>query len=424
MGIVIKVENLGKKYIISHQQEKYTALRDVMVNSVKTAAKAITGKETLLPKKEEFWALKNISFDVNEGDRIGIIGRNGAGKSTLLKLLSRITEPTEGKIKIKGKISSLLEVGTGFHQELTGKENIMLNGAVLGMSKKEILKKMDDIVNFSGVEKFLDTPLKRYSSGMYVRLAFAVAANLETEILLVDEVLAVGDAEFQKKCLGKMDDLSKKEGRTVLFVSHNMSMITSLCSRCILLENGGIVKDGIVSDVIMHYYNEGSQSPACIDFESMQREIGDDYACLLSGEVRNQNNLISTEIDIDQPLKIIMRYRIKKQNKRVFRPNFHFFTSGGVYAFISSPENVRLFSEGDYLAECNIPGNFLNEGAYFVGLALTSYEPGIIIHFYEQNALSFNVRDPIEEIKTRKGYSGSIPGVVRPLLNWKIGGEL
>jgi len=424
MGIVIKVENLGKKYIISHQQERYTALRDVMANTAKKAIKKVTGKGETLPKKEEFWALRNISFEVNQGDRIGIIGRNGAGKSTLLKLLSRITEPTTGKIKIKGKISSLLEVGTGFHPELTGKENIFLNGAILGMSKKEILKKMDDIVEFSGVEKFLDTPVKRYSSGMYVRLAFAVAANLETEILLVDEVLAVGDAEFQKKCLGKMDDLSKKEGRTVLFVSHNMSMITSLCSRCILLENGSIVKDGMVSDVIMYYYNEGSQSPAYIDFESMQREIGDDYACILSGEVRNQNNLISTEINIDQPLKIIMKYRIKKQNGKIFSPNFHFFTSGGVYAFISSPENVELLPEGEYLAECNIPGNFLNEGAYFVGLALTSYEPGIIIHFYEQNALSFNVRDPIEGIKTRKGYSGSIPGAVRPLLNWKIGGEL
>lgn len=423
MEIVIKVENLGKKYIISHQQERYSALRDVMANTAKKAIKKVIGKGETFSKKEEFWALRNVDFEVSQGDRIGIIGRNGAGKSTLLKLLSKITEPTEGRIKIKGKIASLLEVGTGFHPELTGKENILLNGAILGMSKKEILKKMNDIVEFSGVENFLDTPVKRYSSGMYVRLAFAVAANLETEILLVDEVLAVGDAEFQKKCLGKMKDVSKKEGRTVLFVSHNMSMITSLCSRCILLENGSIVKDGMTSDVIMYYYNEGSQSPAYIDFESMQKEIGDDYACLLSGEVRNQNNLISTEIDIDQPLKIIMRYTIKKQNGKIFRPNFHFFTSGGVYAFISSPENVGLLSGGNYFAECNIPENFLNEGAYFVGLALTSYGPGITVHFYEQNALSFNVRDPIEGIKTRKGYSGSMPGVVRPLLNWKIGGE-
>jgi len=422
MGIIIKVENLGKKYIISHHQERYTALRDVMVNSAKTAAKAITGKKILLPKKEEFWALRKVDFEVSQGDRIGIIGRNGAGKSTLLKLLSKITEPTEGKIKIKGKVASLLEVGTGFHPELTGKENILLNGAILGMLKKEILNKMDDIVDFSGVEKFLDTPVKRYSSGMYVRLAFAVAANLNTEILLVDEVLAVGDAEFQKKCLGKMEDVSKKEGRTVLFVSHNMSMITSLCSRCILLDNGNIIKDGSTSDVIMYYYNEGSQSPASVDYAKKGKNIGDDYACLLSGEVRNQNNLISTEIDIDQPLKIIMRYKIKKQNGKIFRPNFHFFTSGGVYAFISSPENVELLSEGNYFAECNIPGNFLNEGAYFVGLALTSFEAGIIIHFNEKAALSFNVRDPIEGIKTRRGYGGSVPGVVRPLLNWKIGG--
>lgn len=423
MGIVIKVENLGKKYIISHQQERYTALRDVMANTAKKAIKKVIGKGETLPKKEELWALRDLTFEINQGDRIGIIGRNGAGKTTLLKLLSKITVPTEGKIKIKGKLSSLLEVGTGFHPELTGRENIFLNGAILGMRKKEIQKRFDEIVEFAEIEKFLDTPVKRYSSGMYVRLAFSVAANLEPDILLVDEVLAVGDVQFQKKCLGKMDNISSKEGRTILFVSHNMSMITSLCSRCILLDNGNIIKDGLTSDVVMHYYNDGLQSPASVDYAKRKKNIGDDYACILSGEVRNQNNQISTEINIDQPLKIIMRYRIKKQNGKIFSPNFHFFTAGGVYTFISSPENVELLPEGNYFAECNIPENFLNEGAYFVGLALTSYEPGITVHFYEQNALLFNVRDPIEGIKTRKGYSGSIPGVVRPLLNWKIGGE-
>jgi len=253
MGIVIKVENLGKKYIISHQQERYTALRDVIANTTKKAVKKVIRKSETLPKKEEFWALRNIDFEVNEGDRIGIIGRNGAGKSTLLKLLSRITEPTSGRIKIKGRVASLLEVGTGFHQELTGKENIFLNGAILGMNKKEIQKKFDEIVEFSGIEKFLDTPLKRYSSGMYVRLAFAVAANIEPDILLVDEVLAVGDSEFQKKCLGKMDDISTKEGRTVVFVSHNMGAISKLCKTTMLLDNGKISDYGNTDNIIKIY---------------------------------------------------------------------------------------------------------------------------------------------------------------------------
>jgi lipopolysaccharide transport system ATP-binding protein len=420
MNEVIKVEDLGKKYIISHQGHTEDTFRDVITENTKKIFKKNLFKSST---KEEFWALKNISFQINKGDRVGIIGRNGAGKSTLLKLISRITEPTEGRILIRGKIASLLEVGTGFHPELSGRENIFLNGSVLGMSRIEIKKKFDEIVAFSGVEQFLDTPVKKYSSGMYVRLAFAIAAHLDTETLIVDEVLAVGDAEFQKKCLGKMEDVSNKEGRTVLFVSHNMSMITSLCSRSILLDNGKIIKDGSTSDVIMYYYNNGLRSPSSFNYNKNERNVGDDYACILSGEVRNLNNLISTEIRIDQPLKIIMRYRIKKQNGKIFRPNFHFFTSGGVCAFISLSEVDELLPEGNYYAECNIPENFLNEGAYFIGLALTSYEPKITVHFYEHNALSFNVRDPIEGIKTRKGYNGFISGAVRPLLNWKIGGE-
>jgi len=227
---IITVENLSKKYIISHKkQEHYTAMRDVLVNGVKGFGKKLLGKGNKSNTKEDFWALKDINFEIKQGDRVGIIGRNGAGKSTLLKILSRITEPTTGKIHLRGRVASLLEVGTGFHPELTGRENIFLNGAIMGMSKWEIKKKFDEIVEFAEVEKFLDTPVKRYSSGMYVRLAFAVAAHLEPEILIVDEVLAVGDAQFQKKCLGKMEDVGK-EGRTVLFVSHNMGAVNQLCN--------------------------------------------------------------------------------------------------------------------------------------------------------------------------------------------------
>ena len=263
--IVIKVENLGKKYLIRHQQrERYTALRDVLTNKFKSFGKRLVSLQPQSsnhqPSREEFWALKDVSFEVKQGDRIGIIGRNGAGKTTLLKLLSRITEPTTGRIAIKGRVASLLEVGTGFHPELTGRENIFLNGAILGMTKKEIRSKFDEIVDFSEIEKFLDTPVKRYSSGMYVRLAFAVAAHLEPEILLVDEVLAVGDASFQKKCLGKMEDVSTKEGRTVLFVSHNMGAIQSLCKRCLLIQKGNLIQDNSAQAVVQAYLDDSKAS--------------------------------------------------------------------------------------------------------------------------------------------------------------------
>ena len=246
---VIRVENLGKKYIIDHQQKRrsYKALRDIIADQVRSLGQMFgrNGKEED-STHEEFWALKDVSFEIKQGERVGIIGRNGAGKSTLLKILSRITEPTTGKINIKGRIASLLEVGTGFHPELTGRENIYLNGAILGMSRTEIKSKFDEIVNFAEVEKFLDTPVKRYSSGMYVRLAFAVAAHLEPEILIVDEVLSVGDAQFQKKCLGKMEDVAE-EGKTVLFVSHNLGVIQSLCNRGILLSKGNLSIDANIN---------------------------------------------------------------------------------------------------------------------------------------------------------------------------------
>jgi len=252
---IIKVEGLGKKYVISHEQrESYTALRDV----ISRKARKLASGNKVKTVREDFWALQDVSFEINAGDAVGIIGRNGAGKSTLLKVLSRITEPSAGRIEINGRIASLLEVGTGFHPELTGRENIFLNGAILGMSRSEIKRKFDEIVDFSGVEKFLDTPVKRYSSGMYVRLAFAVAAHLEPEILVVDEVLAVGDAEFQKKCLGKMNEVSHQEGRTVLFVSHNMRAIQDLCQKSIYLQNGKILDIGPTDQVIEHYLNTGT----------------------------------------------------------------------------------------------------------------------------------------------------------------------
>ncbi len=261
---IIEAKNIGKQYKINHQQGGYIALRDVLTNIfknpfsfLKTKAKDILGIET----KESFWALKGVDFSIEKGEVVGIIGRNGAGKSTLLKILSQITPPTTGEIKIHGSVGSLLEVGTGFHPELTGRENIFLNGAILGMRKKEIAQKFNEIVKFAEIEKFIDTPVKYYSSGMYVRLAFSVAAHMEPDILIIDEVLAVGDADFQKKCLGKMEDITKKEGRTILFVSHNMVTVKQLCTRCILLSRGQVKMIGATDDVIDAYLNNRPSTP-------------------------------------------------------------------------------------------------------------------------------------------------------------------
>jgi lipopolysaccharide transport system ATP-binding protein len=277
----ITVENLSKRYFLGHRSDeqgayRYTALRDVIGrearNFARKAVDVFRGRQVVQGDQvEEFWALKNVSFEVKQGEIIGIIGRNGAGKSTLLKILSRITEPTEGRVLVRGRVASLLEVGTGFHPELTGRENVFLNGAILGMTQREIRKKFDEIVTFAEVEKFLDTPVKRYSSGMYVRLAFAVAAHLEPEVLIVDEVLAVGDAEFQKKCLGKMNEVSRQGGRTVLFVSHNMGAVTSLCPRVILLEQGTVSQVGPAREIINKYLTQSMSNHQVVMLDCLPR---------------------------------------------------------------------------------------------------------------------------------------------------------
>jgi lipopolysaccharide transport system ATP-binding protein len=271
---VITVENLSKSYLVGHevaQSERYTALRDIIAretrNFVRKASDMLHGRQIVQGDDiEEFWALKDISFEVKQGEILGIIGSNGAGKSTLLKILSRVTEPDRGQVRIRGRVASLLEVGTGFHPELSGRENIFLNGAILGMTRGEVRKKFDEIVAFAGVDKFIDTPIKRYSSGMYVRLGFAVAAHLEPDILVVDEVLAVGDAEFQKKCLGKMDEVSRREGRTVLLVSHNMGAIGTLCERTIYLGNGRVRAIGMTREIVPMYLSDAFEAqPQSLD---------------------------------------------------------------------------------------------------------------------------------------------------------------
>ncbi len=320
--IVIKAENIGKSYLIGHKSnEKYVALRDVITDKTKGLWSKIRNSQSHTHANiEEFWALKDVSFEVKQGERIGIIGRNGAGKSTLLKILSRITDPTEGKVSIKGRVASLLEVGTGFHPELTGRENIYLNGAILGMARQEIKRKFDEIVDFAEVEKFLDTPVKRYSSGMYVRLAFAVAAHLEPEILVVDEVLAVGDFEFQKKCLGKMEDVSDKEGRTVLFVSHNMAAISSLCKKTVVLKNGNISFEGVVERGIDHYMDDADHIKGFSDLSSKKSNLlqpHNYFSKLLSIETLDKSDKRQSVFKMGECLKIKIRLEITDNRKDV-----------------------------------------------------------------------------------------------------------
>lgn len=372
MSTVIKVENLGKKYVLSHQrQERYIALRDVMVEAAKKWGKKIINPFAARlepnPTREEFWALKDVSFEVKQGDRVGIIGRNGAGKSTLLKILSRITEPTTGRVRLKGRVASLLEVGTGFHPELTGRENIYLNGAILGMSKAEIKKKFDEIVEFAEVEKFLDTPVKRYSSGMYVRLAFAVAAHLEPEILVVDEVLAVGDAQFQKKCLGKMEDVGK-EGRTVLFVSHNMGAISSLCNRGLLLSSGKIDYEGDIKKTV--YLYNGCNLENRLSVENCSRRGGSGGIEIKKIWVSDLDNKIIHSINSTESVYLNLEAVVSEQyqNKKNIVTGFGIDSMDGrrIFTCVSSWVNKEICSNGNFLVvRCKlssiplVPENYL-----------------------------------------------------------------
>lgn len=311
----IQVENLSKSYLVGHNNaraESYTALRDVLARNARNLARKtrdmLTGRQIIQGDEvEEFWALKDVSFEIQQGDRVGIIGRNGAGKSTLLKILSRITEPTKGRVTINGRVASLLEVGTGFHPELTGRENIFLNGAILGMGRKEIQRKFDEIVEFAEVEKFLDTPVKRYSSGMYVRLAFAVAAHLEPEILIIDEVLAVGDAQFQRKCLGKMEDVGN-QGRTVLFVSHNMGVISQLCNACVWLESGKIRDIGKTSDIVSSYILGGTSE---LRGEKLLAIEHDKPVQLVKVSLCDQSESVTQNFSCDQSVVIRLEILVK-----------------------------------------------------------------------------------------------------------------
>jgi lipopolysaccharide transport system ATP-binding protein len=413
---MIHVEGIGKRYRLG-QTIRHDTLRDAIMHRVRGAR----GTQSSFARgtEEPFWALKDVSFDVSEGEVVGIIGRNGAGKSTLLKVLSRITPPTEGMIRLRGRVASLLEVGTGFHPELSGRENIFMNGAILGMRREEIKAKFDEIVAFAEVEKFLDTPVKRYSSGMYVRLAFAVAAHLEPEILLVDEVLAVGDAEFQKKALGKMSRVVE-QGRTVLFVSHNMAAVSRLCGRGILLESGSVKLEGSADQAVHAYLTSGQQGCSHRRWDESCEAPGDDVVRLREVVVHDKCGEPSGNFNVTEAIGITIRYDVLEDGP-IFTHGLNLYNDEGQNVFSShdvvSPIRHESRNRGTYLATVKIPGNLLAEGVFFAGVALLRQEP-FLIHVHEPDVVSFNITDRIDGHSARGNYVGGFPGVVRPLLEW------
>lgn len=417
--IVIAAEGLGKKYLIGHEceREQYTALRDVIGRTIKGFARSardmVRGRQLILGDEvEEFWALRDVNFEIKRGEVVGILGRNGAGKSTLLKILSRITEPTVGRVEIRGRVASLLEVGTGFHPELTGRENIFLNGAILGMTRSEIRRKFDEIVDFAGVEKFLDTPVKRYSSGMYVRLAFAVAAHLEPEILVVDEVLAVGDAEFQKKCLGKMQDVAS-EGRTVLFVSHNMAAIKGFCENSLWLDAAKIRKFGLSSHVIADYVDSSSKLPK----ESEGALVMGEKLTLRKVIVRNSSDIVTSSLKPFESFLVEVHYSTEEC---ISKPYFwidvkgqygHLFTAAMVFDGLR-PASIH----GDGLIKCRFKNVGLLPQSYTISVRVRAANGTDILVPAVLDAACFDVIGSAEDYGMSSEIANSFLDHDSPLL--------
>jgi lipopolysaccharide transport system ATP-binding protein len=415
MAVAIAADGLSKRYRIGELQASYGTLRESLA---RTAARLVGGLHHH-HHHEEIWALRDVSFEVPEGQVLGVIGRNGAGKSTLLKLLTRITSPTEGRAEIRGRVGSLLEVGTGFHPELTGRENVFLNGSVLGMKRREIVRKFPEIVEFAGVEKFIDTPVKRYSSGMYVRLAFAVAAHLEPEILLVDEVLAVGDAEFQRRCLGRMQDFGAS-GRTVLFVSHNMQAIARLCERTLLLDGGRIVRDGASPETVAEYLQSGLGTASSREWTDAEPAWSDGVATLRWARVLQDGRPVETA-DVRRPIGIEIAFSVLRRGHALF-PKIKLLGAEGEIAFNALDTDPRWQEDvppGKYVSTAWIPGNLLNEGFFSVELAISSLGGAKLRpHTGARQAVSFHVHDPAQGDSARGLFIGQLRGVVRPLLEW------
>src|SRR6266571_850337 len=418
MPLAVKIEDLSKRYRIGGLHPGYMTFREALAGLMSAPFQKQRGNG--LTASDTIWALKNLNLEIQEGELVGIIGRNGAGKSTLLKILSRITKPTKGRVEMKGRVGSLLEVGTGFHPDLTGRENIFLSGAILGMRRSEIERKFDEIVAFSEIEKFIDTPVKWYSSGMYLRLAFAVSAHLEPEILILDEVLAVGDISFQHKCLNKMNEL-RKDGRTILFVSHSMQSVTRLCERAMYLSEGTVLDDGQAQQVASTYLGSLIKIKGERTWANLDRAPGNEIARLRAVRVRTEGGEITDSVDIRCPVGIEMVYEVFEDG-HVLVPNYHFLNEEGVCLF-STSEHDPVWRRnprrtGTHISTVWIPGNFFSEGAVQVSPALSTLAP-VKVHFYEPAAIAYQVIDSFDGDSARGAdYDGPIPGVVRPKLPW------
>ena len=416
----IEVEGLGKRYRIRGGGPAYDTLRDALTRLAKAPFRRTGAPD---PAPTTFWALRDVTLDVQPGETVGLIGRNGAGKSTLLRILSRVTEPTEGRALVRGTTGALLEVGTGFHPELTGRDNVFLNGAILGMRRAEVARHFDEIVAFAELEAFIDMPAKHYSSGMYTRLAFAVAAYLDTRILFVDEVLAVGDAGFQKRCLAKMEEAGSA-GRTVVFVSHDMAAITRLCRRAVLLDQGKVVADGPAAEIVHRYLHGGAMHGAAVrEWPYPALGPGDDVARLRAVRVLDEEGRPAPEVDIRRPVRI----EVDVWNLRPeLRPsaNLFLFNAEGTVLFVTNDFGTPEWRQGDrsrglVRSTCNIPGNFLAEGLVTVQAAVSSYER-VTVHAIERDAVAFTVVDRSEGDGVRGPFAGNWPGAVRPLLRWEL----
>ena len=420
MQPIIRVKNLGKRYRIGAREAAYSTLRESLVETLRAPLNRL--RRNGASDDETIWALKDLNFEIMEGEVVGIIGRNGAGKTTLLKILSRITEPTTGRAELYGRVGSLLEVGTGFHPELTGRENVFLNGAILGMKKTEIESKFDEIVSFAEIEKFLDTPVKRYSSGMYVRLAFAVAAYLDPEILIVDEVLAVGDSTFQKKCLRKMQAVAG-EGRTVLFVSHNMAAVQRLCTRAILLEDGKVVRDGAVQQVVLEYLDSGIEKQGERAWPDISRAPGNDVVRLRAVRALDATSLISSTFNVREPLCIEIEFDVLAEGHQL-NAGLYFYDESGALVFVTGDFQDSTWQEkprpvGVHRSICHVPGNLLNEGvlSILVGVATHPYT----LHAIEPDAITIKVIDDLQPGGARGNYPREWPGgSVRPMMEWSF----
>lgn len=412
----IEIRGISKRYRIGQREARYRTFREAIVRAAKSPVERFRRLAGHIDENSSFWAVKNVSFDVQPGEVVGIIGRNGAGKSTLLKVLSRITEPTEGEVIIRGRVGSLLEVGTGFHNELTGRENVYLNGSILGMKRREIDRKFDEIVDFAGVERFLDTPVKHYSSGMKVRLGFAVAAHLEPEILIVDEVLAVGDLEFQNKCLGKMNEVAQC-GRTVLFVSHNMGAVTTLCTRCVLLDAGSVRYDGECGNAIAEYLqlNQPDQAPTTYFEDDPDLAIAF-ISATLSSAIRGD----TTQFELDEPVFVSLRIVVREPmcgsnlSLTLLKDGIPL---GMSFDIDHDAQRFAVRPEGTHDVTVALPSHLLKPGAYTINIAAGRPGKGpIVVH---KDALGFQVQATCENL-AHKSYAPNRPGLMRLPISWNF----